>query len=336
MNDGNRNIIAIGTSAGGVEALLSLARGFEAGLPATVLVTIHLASHARSVMDRLLTRTGPLEAQFAAQGEVMRTSRIYLAPPGYHLIVDGSTVSLGSGPRENNARPSIDVMMRSAAVCCGYRAVGVLLTGTLGDGAAGLSALARCNAVTVVQDPSDAAFPEMPLTALNRVAPDHVVRLSDMPRLLAALVHGPAADPARPPERLLYEVEMARSGQTRIGDMDRIGRRSVLSCPDCGGVMWEMEDGDVMRFRCHVGHAYTAGLMNFAVDESLRRALTSARRAFDERIALLDKLAAEAENGGSRLANGWRARAREYEREAGVIDDALDRLDRLATKTEPG
>jgi two-component system chemotaxis response regulator CheB len=331
----NRDIVVIGTSAGGVEALMSLAKSFEPDFPAAILITIHLPLQPRSVLDQILTRVGPLPARFAADGEAMRKGRIYIAPPGYHLIVDGETLALGSGPRENNARPAIDVMMRSAAVCCGYRAVGVLLTGTLGDGAAGLAALGRGNAITVVQDPADAAFPEMPQTALNRASPDHLVRLADMPRLLASLVREPAAEKATPPDKLRYEVEIARDGHARMKDMDHFGRRSVLSCPDCGGVMWEAADGDVTRFRCHVGHAYTAELMNLAIDESLQRALASARRALDERIALLDRMAGQANNGGSRLADDWRERAREYEREARTIDDAIARLNRLAAEPEP-
>jgi two-component system chemotaxis response regulator CheB len=332
---GNRDIVVIGTSAGGVEALLSLARGFEPDFPAAVVVTIHLPMQPRSVLDQILTRAGSLPARFAADGEAMRKGSIYIAPPGYHLIVDDETLSLGTGPRENNARPAIDAMMRSAAVCCGYRAVGVLLTGTLGDGSAGLVALGRCGGITVVQDPADAAFPEMPLTALNQARPDHIVRLADIPRLLTRLAHEPAAERVMSPDKLRYEVDIARDGHSRMTEMDRFGRRSVLSCPDCGGVMWVVDDGDVMRFRCHVGHAYTAELMNLTVDESLRRALASARRAFDERIALLNKMAVQSDNGGSRLAENWRERARDYEREARIIDDAIDRLNRLAAEPEP-
>jgi len=176
----NRDLLAIGTSAGGVEALIFLASRLERDLPASVLVTIHLPSHSKSSFDDVLTRAGPLPASFAKNGDVLKKSRIYVAPPDRHLVIDGDRISLGEGPRENNARPAIDPMLRSAAVCCGARSVGVVLTGTLGDGASGLWTIHQAGGITVVQDPKDAAFAEMPLTALNRAKPDHIVQLKEM------------------------------------------------------------------------------------------------------------------------------------------------------------
>jgi two-component system chemotaxis response regulator CheB len=329
---GNRDILAIGTSAGGVEALLSLAKAFPPSFPASIVVTIHLPMQFGSALDSILSRTGPLPAAFANNGQSINKGRIYIAPPGSHLLVEGDNLSLGIGPRENNARPAIDPMLRSAAACCGHRAIGVVLTGTLSDGASGLWALNQCGGVTVVQDPRDAAFPEMPLSALNRVEADHVVRLGDMPALLESLVHQPAGEPAAVPARIKYEVEVARGGRSSMNDLDQIGRRSVLSCPDCGGVMWELEQEGLARYRCHVGHAYTAELMNLAVDESLRRALAMARRALDERFALTQKLQKDAvREGRAALAESWASRGREFEHEATVIANAIERLDRIAS-----
>src|SRR5262249_43519991 len=137
-NMANRDIVAVGTSAGGFEALRFLAKEFPQNFPASILVTIHLSLQFRSPLDQLLTQAGPLPAAFANEGETIKKGRIYIAPPGRHMLVDGELLSLGTGPRENNARPAIDPMLRSAAVCCGSRAIGVVLTGTLGDGASGL------------------------------------------------------------------------------------------------------------------------------------------------------------------------------------------------------
>jgi two-component system chemotaxis response regulator CheB len=206
----NRDILAIGTSAGGVAALLFLAGRFSCNFPASILITIHLPSHYRSNLDLILSNTGPLAATFARDGESLEKSRIYIAPAERHLIVDGNRLWLGSGPRENRARPAIDPMLRSAAVCCCARTIGVILTGSLGDGAAGLSALSQCSEMTVVQDPTDAMFQEMPATALTRVKPDHVVPLSDMPALLEKLVKEPAGQAKPPPWNLKYEVEIAK------------------------------------------------------------------------------------------------------------------------------
>ena len=331
----NRDIVAIGTSAGGVEALLSLVKRLPKDLPASVLVTIHLPSYVQSALDELLTRAGPLPAQFARDGEAVRNGHIYIAPPDCHLLLDDHRVSLGMGPRENNSRPAIDAMLRSVAVCCGARAVGVVLTGTLGDGASGLWALRTCGGLAVVQDPHDAAFPEMPLTALNRASPDHVVSLSEMPALLVELVREPAGHQVSASPTLRYEVEIAKDRRNNMNAMDKLGRRSVLSCPDCGGVMWEIDEGGLARYRCHVGHAYTAELMSLALDENLRRALATAQRALEERVALARRLHDQAADKGQRLlARSWSDRMREFERELKVVRDSMLRMEQIAAHRE--
>lgn len=327
----NRDVLAIGTSAGGVEALLFLAKRFPREFPAAVLITIHLPSHSRSELDGVLTRAGPLPAKFARTGEEPRKGHIYIAPPGRHLLLDGERMTLGEGPRENNARPAIDPMLRSTALCCSGRAIGVVLTGTLGDGASGLWAIRHAGGITVVQDPKDAAFAEMPMTALNRAKPDHVVSLSDMPGLLESLVHQPAGETRPLPRSIKYEVEIARTGRSSMEEMDSIGRRSVLACPDCGGVMWELDEEDMYRYRCHVGHTYTAEVMSLALDENLRRALASALRALEERVALARKLYRQAVDSRHRLlAETWAEKAREFEREMDVIRGSIRRMDRIA------
>jgi two-component system, chemotaxis family, protein-glutamate methylesterase/glutaminase len=333
----NRDIVALGTSAGGVEALMYLARHFRPDFPASVLVTIHLSSQFRSSLDELLSGAGPLPASFASDGAPLRKGRIYIAPPDRHLLVEKDQIRLGTGPRENNARPAIDPMLRSTALCCCGRSIGVVLTGTLGDGASGLWTVSQCGGTTVVQDPRGAAFPEMPQNALNRLQPDHVVALDQMPALLESLAQQPAAKPQPLPANIRREVEIARSGGGKMSDMDRIGRRSVLTCPDCHGVMWEIEEGDLTRFRCHVGHTYTAELMSLALDESLRRALASAQRALEERVALADKLYRQAEDAGRRhLADTWSAKARECEEEMKVIRGAKLRMEAIAAREELG
>ncbi len=331
----NRDILAIGTSAGGVEALIFLVGRLQRNLPTSVLVTIHLPSHSRSSLDDVLTRAGPLPAVFAKDGDRLSKSHIYIAPPDRHLIVDDDRLVLGEGPRENNARPAIDPMLRSAAVCCGCRAIGVVLTGTLGDGASGLWAVHQAGGITVVQDPKDAAFAEMPLTALNRARPDHVVRLNDAPALLNRLAHEPAGEVKPLPRSVKYEVEIARTGRSTMDQMDEFGRRSVLGCPDCGGVMWEIDEGEFSRFRCHVGHTYTAELMSLALDENLRRALASALRALEERSSLARKLHNQAKSSGhDLLAQTWREKVQEFDRETEIIRDSTRRMDHFAARAD--
>jgi two-component system chemotaxis response regulator CheB len=327
----NRDIVAIGTSAGGVEALTFLAKNLPTGFPASVLVTLHLPPYAGSVLDDVLSRAGPLHAAFASRGDVLRKGRIYLAPPGCHLIVEGERLTLGAGPRENNSRPAIDPMFRSAAMCCGSRTVGVVLTGALDDGASGLWAVKQAGGITVVQDPHEAAFPEMPRAALSFTEPDHIVGLAELPHLLERLVHEPAGEPQPIPDSLKYEIEVAKGGRSDMRHMDRIGRRSVLTCPDCDGVMWEIDEDKLMRFRCHQGHAYSSDVMGVAIEESVRRALGSGLRALEERIALIKKLRKQAEQRDSRLtAANWADKVRELEAEANTIRNSLRRIDAIA------
>jgi two-component system, chemotaxis family, protein-glutamate methylesterase/glutaminase len=333
----NRNILAIGASAGGVHALMQLAGGLQADLPAAVLVTLHLSNQFRSSLDELLTRSGPLPAAFAADGEPLRNGRIYIAPRDRHLMVDGNRIVLGAGPRENHSRPAIDPMLRSAALCCCNRTIGVVLTGTLGDGASGLWAVKQCGGITAVQDPRGAAFPEMPQAALELVSPDHVVNLEHLPALLNRLVREPAGEPGAKPPGIALEVEIAKGEQGYAMDkMDQIAERSVLSCPECHGVMWEVDEGELTRYRCHVGHTYGAEMMDLALDESLRRALASAQRALEERVALAGKLYRQAERSGHRtLMSSWSERMREYEQEMTVIRNAIRRMEEVAAGAKP-
>ncbi len=329
----NRDVLAIGTSAGGVDALRFLARSFPSDFPAAVLLVIHLSPHFQSSLDDILSGDGPLPARFAEDGTVVQRGRIYIGPPDSHLLLDGATLRLGQGPRENNTRPAIDPLFRSVALCCGPRAVGVVLTGTLGDGASGLRTLHDCGGITVVQDPRDAAFAAMPEAALAKSEPDHIVKLAAMPSLLRELVAKPEGKPMTPSPEIKYEVDLARGHAGSMKAMDRLGRRSLLACPDCHGVMWEIKEGELLRYRCHVGHAYTAELMSLALDESLQRALASGLRALDERIALAQSLQREAEkNGHHRLAESWRKRLTEYDREAQILRDSMRRIDEISAR----
>jgi len=190
----HRDILAIGTSAGGLEALCYLAEEFPPNFPASVLVVIHLPSHFQSSLDAILTQCGPLVASFATDGARMEPGRIYIGPPDSHLLVtDQDRLQLGRGPREYNCRPAVDPLFRSLALCCGARSVGALLTGMLSDGASGLQMLKQYGGITVVQEPSDADFPDMPVAALTKSKPTHVASLAAMPALFQNLVNQPVA-----------------------------------------------------------------------------------------------------------------------------------------------
>jgi two-component system, chemotaxis family, protein-glutamate methylesterase/glutaminase len=332
----NRDILAIGASAGGVAALLHLAAALPADFPASILVTLHLSKQFRSSLDELLTRAGSLKATFAGDGDRLQPGRIYIAPPDRHLLIENDRIALGFGPRENHSRPAIDPMLRSAALCCGHRTIGVVLTGTLGDGASGLWTIGECGGITVVQDPRSAAFAEMPETALQLLRPDHVVDLEHMPDLFERLVQQPSGELRRPPPGVRFEVDAAKGDKgNSMKELDAIGRRSVVSCPDCQGVMWEIDEGALTRYRCHVGHTYASDLLNLALDENLRRALGSAQRALEERVALAGRLYGQAERSGRRhLMDTWSAHCSEYEQEMTVIRDAILRMEDIAAREE--
>jgi two-component system, chemotaxis family, protein-glutamate methylesterase/glutaminase len=169
---------------------------------------------------------------------------------------------------------------------------------------------------------------------MNRIKPDHVVRLAEMPELLGTLVAGPTGPPRPVPDSIRYEVEIARGRRSNMNNMDGIGRRSVLSCPDCGGVMWEIDEDNLVRYRCHVGHAYTAEEIRLALDENLRRALTTAERALEERVALASKLHSHAIDRGHRLvADTWAEKASEFEHERDVIRSSIRRMDRMVAQS---
>ena len=187
----------------------------------------------------------------------------------------------------------------------------------------------------MVQDPSDAAFPEMPSNALNRLRPDYVVRLAEMPRLLANLCAQPAGDVMPVPESVQFEVAIAKGDQASIAEMDHIGQRSGFACPDCHGALWEIDEGELVRYRCHVGHAYTAELLSIALDENLRRAMSSALRALEERRTLAKSLQKQAERASRQhVAASWAQQADDVQRELDIIRRSIQRLDDLAAREE--
>ena len=329
----NRDIIVIGGSSGATNPLKAILGSLPAELPAAVFVILHIPARSTGILATVASAAGPLAVVQAEDRMPIAPGTVYIAAPDRHMLLGDGVIRLGRGPRENMSRPAIDPLFRSAALCCGPRTVGAVLTGTLRDGAAGLSALKQCGGITVVQDPGDAPYSEMPAMALARSHPDHIVGLAGMPALLESLVRLPAGGPVPVPGNLEYEVNVASNGQTGMSEMDRIGRRSVLACPDCHGVMWEIEDGDLVRYRCHEGHAYSAEIMSLALDDNLRRAFASALRALEERVALARKLEQQATATGRALsARSWADKAREFEDEARIIRNSIRRTDEIAAK----
>jgi two-component system chemotaxis response regulator CheB len=331
----NHDIVAIGASAGGLSALKRIVAGLPAGLDAAVLVVQHMKSDHRSNLPDILERAGPLPAGFAEDGGSVVRGRIHVAPPNRHLLLQGDTLRLSHGAWENGARPSVDTLFRSVAVCCAARSIGVVLTGYLDDGSAGLRALRRCGAITVVQDPADAEYPDMPRNALELTDADHVVALDALPALLGRLVASPAGPPLPVPPDIQLEADiMARGHHENMDALDRLGDRSVFTCPDCGGVMWELQDGDALRYRCHIGHAYSAASFGSALSGEVVRAMETALRTLEERGRMLRRLGAQSlRQGQSKAARLWSERAAVFGQQAEAIRAALLQLQ---AAEEPG
>ena len=317
-----RDVVVIGASAGGVEALLALVSELPADLPATILVVLHVSASHRSVLPDMLQKRGPLPARHARHGEPMRKGRIYVAPPDRHLIVRGSTLALVNGPRENGARPAIDPLFRSAARSLGPRVIGVVLSGALDDGTAGLQAIKRNGGLAIVQDPAEAIISDMPRHAMERVAVDHCLGIVELAQLLPALVE----EKVEP----MKKVSRSADGELRValpgGDPPGAeGVPSAFSCPDCGGVLMELHDGEVLHFRCQIGHAFGIEALREHQEYALEGALWAALRALEEKGALARRMAARSRHlTHLKSADRFDDRAVSAERQAQLVRAALE------------
>ena len=284
-------LVVVGASAGGVGALLLLASTLPTTFPWPILVVLHIGGH-RSLLPQLLSSRGLLPAAHAQHGERLAGGHIYVAPPDHHLLVEDGHIRLTKGPKEHFTRPAIDPLFLSAALNYGPAAVGVVLTGTLEDGTAGLQAIKQCGGIAVVQDPRDAVEPEMPRSALRHVAVDHCAPVAALAEVLVRLATGPAlaAAPHPAPARLLHEQALTAAQGDPLEHLAAIAEPSTFVCPDCQGSLWRLNEGRPVRFRCHTGHAYTLKTLRAAYTETSDSALWTAVRALQEQGALLAAL----------------------------------------------
>ncbi len=330
------DIIVVGASAGGVEALAALAQGLPADLPAAVCVVIHMPATIESLLASILQRAGRLPAEQARDGLPLQPAHIYVACPDHHLMLAPGYLRVVRGPRENRHRPAVDPLFRSAASIYGPRVIGVVLTGALDDGTAGLLAIKRRGGIAVVQDPAEALFPSMPASAAANVDVDHVRPIAAIPALLADLARRPAADPAAHPASPAMQLEVALTEMDPhvLNGDERAGHPSAYSCPECGGVLWEIDDGGrLLRFRCRVGHAYSLGSMLAGQSDQVEDALWAALKTLEERTSLITRLGERARAGGrTALARRYAEQLAETQRRAQLIEQVLARPGGL----EPG
>lgn len=315
-----RDIIVIGTSAGGVEAIPRLLVQLPAQLPAALFIVQHLSPTHNPYLVDILKRDSPLPVSWAEQGEPIERGRVYVAPPDAHLLFADEHLQLSRAARENHARPSIDRLFRSAATQHGGRVIGVLLTGMLCDGVAGLRAIREAGGVVIVQDPRDAAFPDLPSRALLALDPDHTLPLDGIATALTALA-GTVAGTSTIPEALAMEATLDRIQNIPLNPeaMNRLGRQTPVACPQCNGPTWLLGDEHTRRYRCYLGHANGVREMMADKTEQIETALWSAVRALSERACTLETLADDAERlGCNQSAESYRARAKEAREQAGV------------------
>jgi Chemotaxis response regulator containing a CheY-like receiver domain and a methylesterase domain len=324
-----RNVVVIGASAGGVEALRTLIGTLPNDLPAAVLVVLHVPAYGGSVLPAILSRAGVLPAAHAVHGERLREGRIYVAPPDHHLALDDELIVLSRGPRENGHRPAIDVLFRTAARAYGPRVIGVVLSGVLDDGTAGLAAIAAQGGLAAVQEPTEALYPSMPMSAIKHVTVDHVDTAEALGHLLARLCKeelGEAEQPASP--LLEVEADIAMMDGVAMSIDERPGRPSGFSCPDCNGVLWEIQDGadgDLIRFRCRVGHAWSAESLFGEQAQQLEGALWMALRGLEEKAALAREMGVRARDRNSPFtAQRFTEQAEDASRAASLIRSMLE------------
>lgn len=319
------DIVVIGASAGGLDALRRLLAPLDRGLAATLFLVTHLAPGA-SRLPEILADCTKLEVRFAGEAEAIRPGTLLIAPPDRHLILAHDRVILRRGPRENLWRPAIDVLFRSAAVAFGSRVIGVVLSGALDDGASGLRAVAQCGGLCIVQTPADAVHPAMPDYALRAVPEARIMDAREIGRALPALVA--AAAPPRPPvpESIRLEACIAAGDEAATRELEKRGEPTNLICPECGGPL-SRERGAILRFRCRLGHAFAQASLEDADRRAVESSLWAAIRLLEQR-ANLDQVRSEEERdrGREATAAAYGQRSAEVAGHARVLREILGQL----------
>ena len=320
----NNRIIVIGTSAGGLEILNNLIQQLPEQLPAAVFIVVHMAatSSAEFVTTRLQKFTQHT-CKVAKSGEHIQAGTIYLAPADHHLLLSGKHVMVTQGPRENQFRPSIDTLFRSAAAYYDSAVIGIILTGMLQDGTAGMDAIKRSGGITVVQNPEDAQFPDMPLSVLKNVEVDFNVRLAEIGTLLTGLLAKPVPAKTEIPEDIKLEAKIAERVMGKTEEVEKLGKRVPYTCPECGGTLWEMANGP-LRYRCHLGHTFSADSLLTEMNHELEETLWVALRMMEERKNLLTTMSERYEvNKTSYYTEGQRQRIEEIKVHINRIREVL-------------
>jgi two-component system, chemotaxis family, protein-glutamate methylesterase/glutaminase len=309
-SESQRDLVVIGASAGGVETLKRVVAGLPADLPAAICIVLHIAPDSPSLLAQVLARAGPLPCRAARDDDPLRHGEILVAPPDRHLVVEDKHVNLSAGPRQNRHRPAVDVLFCSAAAAKAGQVIGVVLSGTRGDGTVGLAAVKARGGATIVQDPAEALYAGMPSSALAHVAVDAVVPSGQVAETIVAMVQGDDPPPAAEP---------------RQRQLDPAADHPDASvCPECGGVLTERSEAGITVWECRVGHRYSPEGLVDAQGVDVEAVLRAAIRALEDRARLLERLADQFEpRGQTRSARSFRAKAVAARVQASGVREAL-------------
>jgi two-component system chemotaxis response regulator CheB len=321
-----KDIIVIGASAGGIEAIRKIVSALPGDFSGSVFVVVHTAPNAPGVLDVIFGSAGPLPAVLAENDDRILPGRVYVARPDHHLIIEPGRVRLTRGPKENRFRPAVDPLFRSAAQTYGPRVVGVILSGGLDDGTSGLWAVKQLGGTAIVQDPEEAAAPSMPQSAIRHVRVDHVVRVRQIAPLLCRLSQTDAdsEEGGYPvPEKVKIEVNIAKEDKAKDAGVFALGGPSTYACPECHGVLLLVKDGIPPRFRCHTGHAYTLESLLAEMDEAIEDSLWNSIRALEERTMLIREAAEHARESHQEKSADLFRRAEETQRRADLVRQAV-------------
>lgn len=284
-------VIVAGASAGGLEALTDLVAQLPADFPAPVFIVNHMSAETTGEsLVRALNKAGSVKCSHARDGESFKRGHVYLAPSDQHLLLVRGKMLVTKGARENRYRPAIDPLFRSAAVAYGKGVVGIILTGYLDDGTSGMMAIKRCGGICIAQDPADAAHPDMPQSVIKHVGTDYCVPLAQMGALLVKLAARKVGVSKKPPADLVIEAKIAQRVVSDLKSVETLGSQVPFNCPDCGGVLWQMEHGELLRYRCHTGHAFSSAALLAQQGEKIEETLWVALRMFEEHQNLISRM----------------------------------------------
>lgn len=324
-----RDIVVVGASAGGVEALSRLVSRLPAGVPAAIFVVLHIPPGVSSRLPEILSRRGALTARNARDRDPIRHGEILVAPPDHHLLLAADECRLHPGPRENSARPAIDPLFRSAAAHHGSRVVGVVLSGYLDDGAEGLRSVVLAGGIGIAQDPNEAVNPEMPANAISRAGVELVLPVDGIADAIIELASGaPAREGGKMPEPEAPELRPERP-DIQIGAADTPGIPTGITCPECNGMLWIGPDPGSALYHCRTGHTFSVDTLRQEQHMAVERSLWAAVRSLREQAAVSSNIAARAE------ARGTEPMARYYRSRERVSIGHAETLERMLTEVPP-